>query len=101
MFAKIREKFAGFMDNHPKAAPAIAGTMAIAGVAGAVLGNASAEEITTATTSFYGLTIVDWFLEVVGAIALLGGGLFLRDFRALAIGAALMILGGVAFYLGV
>ena len=99
MMQKIKTRIAGFADEHPRAAAAAVSCGAMGLAAASMLGSASAE-ITEATTSFYGLSVIDWLLSIVGAVGFLAG-LFLRDFRVVLIGAFVMLMGGIAFYLGV
>ena len=92
------ERVAAFCDKHNKAivygeAAIGAGAVALGAMTGTV---AAAGEGTT----YYGLTVVDWAFIALGGIALMGG-LIMREFRVLLIGAVMVGLGGVAFYLGV
>jgi len=99
-FARFKMRVHEALDRHGSAVPALAvagaGIMAMGAFA---TGDASAA-VTNTTIAFYGLTVVDWVLIVIGAIGFLVG-LYLRDIRVIAVGVILVILGAVANYLGV
>jgi hypothetical protein len=93
------ERVAAFCDKHNKAivyGEAAIGAGAVA--LGAFTGNVAAT--TGGASTYYGLSVVDWAFIALGGIALMGG-LIMREFRVLLIGALMVGLGGVAFYLGV
>jgi hypothetical protein len=94
----VGEHVEAFLERHEKKTNAlmVVGGIGALGMAFAT-GNVSAM---TADNSYYGLTVVDWALLFFGGIGIIGG-LILRDFRVLLIGALMAGLGAVAFYLGV
>lgn len=89
----IKEKI---LNAAPYAAAVGAGMACVGALA---TGDASAA-VGNETVAFYGLSVVDWFLVAIGAIGFIIGA-YLRDLRIVGIGTILLILGGVANYLGV
>jgi len=96
MCGDVNEKANAFLEKHAT------GVMAAEAGAGALVlltGSVSAA-VTGEAAAYYGMSIVDIVLVAVGAIGFMVGAI-LRDFRVLALGGIILVLGGVANYLGV
>jgi hypothetical protein len=96
----VRKMLESLKEKFYHRAPIAFGALAMCAiVAGFASGNAQAA-VGNETVAYYGLSLVDWFLVVIGSIMAVIG-CYLRDIRVIGIGTVVLILGGVANYLGV
>ncbi len=98
MFNKMKARVSGFAEEHPRLAAGAVSCGTIALGAASMLGQASAA-VGNETVAFYGLSVVDWVLAVIGAIVIIAG-LYLRHMYVIAVGAIFIGLMALANYVG-
>jgi hypothetical protein len=98
-FSRADERVEASLDKHKdkyQAMAVLGGILVLA--TSAITGNASA--VTANENAVYaGMSVIDIVLLAIGAVGFVAA-LFLRDFRVLIVSVVVLVLAGVAFYLG-
>ena len=100
-YGKACEHFGAYSEKHQGKVQALAvvgGMFALA--CAAVTGNASAAATPNANAIYGGLSIIDFVLIGIGALATTVSLVWLRDFRIMLVGVFMIVVGAVAFYMG-